>query len=175
MQICEPLPLISSCVLFWKAVTTGFAIINCRFKTLERRLVEFIGYCLPRLASRSSFWTKSELSFKSSVKACLSALDKGWWTSLCWLWAVRRVQRKTQIPQVISRTLWLNGAQSLSWPSDWLSWLVPRLPYTPGKNARYTEKLCHDSIVLSSFLYSSGQVDIWSAGAAKCTAHSSHL
>lgn len=126
--IYEPLPLISLCVLFRKAVTTGFAIINCRYKTLERHMVDFIGYCLLRLASRSSFWTKSELSFKSCVKACLSASGKGWWTSLCWLWAARRVQRETQISQVISRTLWLNGAQSLSWPSDLLSWLVPRLP-----------------------------------------------
>jgi len=89
--IYEPLPLISLYVLFRKAVTTGFAIIICRFKTLERHVLDFIGYSLPRLASRSSFWTKSELSFKSSVKACLSASGKGWWTSLCWLWAVRRV------------------------------------------------------------------------------------
>jgi len=122
--IYEPLPLISLCVLFRKAVTTGFAIINCRFKALGRRTVDFIGYCLPRLASRSSFWTKLELSFKSGIKACLSASGKGWWTSLCWLW---RVQCETQIPQLISRTLSLNGAHSLSWPSDWLSWLVSRL------------------------------------------------
>jgi hypothetical protein len=46
--IYEPLPLISLCVLFRKAATTGFAIINCRFKTLERCMVDFIGYCLHR-------------------------------------------------------------------------------------------------------------------------------
>jgi len=72
--IYEPLPLILFCVLFRKAVTTGFAIINCRFKTLERHMVDFIGYSLPRLASRSSFWTKSEISFKSqrqSLFVCL--------------------------------------------------------------------------------------------------------
>jgi hypothetical protein len=125
--IYEPLPLISLCVLFRKAVITVFASINCRFKTMERHMVDFICYCLLRLASKSSFWTNSELSFKSSVKACLSASGKVWRMSLCWLWPVRHVQRETQIPQGISRTLWLNGARS-SWPSDRLSWLVTRLP-----------------------------------------------
>jgi hypothetical protein len=105
-------------------------------------MVDYIGYCLPRLESRSSFWTKSEISFKSSVKACLSASDKGWWTSLCWLWAVRRVRRETRIPQAISWTLWLNGGTVLSWPSDWTSWLMPRLPSPAWQRiARNTEKI----------------------------------
>jgi hypothetical protein len=71
ITVAELLPLIYLCFLFRDAVTTGFAVINCTFKTLGRRLIDFVGNSLPGLGSRSLFLTKLGLSFKASVDACL--------------------------------------------------------------------------------------------------------